>query len=120
VRAGDGAHEEDDSHHHQAGCGDRRYAADGTVGLRVDDRPAGADEDQEERAQQLREQTPPLVFWVVEVPGLAELQLQERMTSSQAFGRTARGRRALPRLLSHVPRSLSKTVTDPGAALPPV
>ena len=68
VRAGDRPHEQDDGHHHQ-----RRSHHLGAVGDRVAAEPgadhaaADGDQDQEEGAQQLREQTPSLVAVVPEV-----------------------------------------------------
>ena len=62
VRAGDGAHEQDDRHHHQPGRDDRRSQAD--LPLSVEDPSPSRDEDQHERPQQLREQPP-----ILERPG---------------------------------------------------
>ena len=86
VRPRDGAHEQDDRHHHQARRSHCSGAADRTVGLSADDSAARADEHEEERAEQLREQPSPLVLRIVEVP-LTEFEGEEVV----AHGRLLRG-----------------------------
>ena len=77
MRARDGAHEQDDRQHHQPGRDDRRREAD--LALGVKDPAAGGDEDEHERAQQLREQPAVLERRIVEVLAVPELEHQQVM-----------------------------------------
>jgi hypothetical protein len=74
VRARDGAHEQDDREHHQAGRDDGRGEADLSLG--VQEPTAGGDEHQHERPQQLREQPAVLELGLVEVIARTELERQ--------------------------------------------
>ena len=70
------AHEQDDRQDHEAGGGDTRAPSDGTVTHGVNDAAARAHQDQEERAEDLREQPPPFV------PGSSKLRLTNSSSDS--------------------------------------
>ena len=75
VGAGDGAHEQDDRHNHQPGRHHGGGQAD--LALAVEDPAAGGDEHQEEGAEQLREEPPPLQAGIVELGLGAELERED-------------------------------------------
>ena len=72
---GNGTHEKDDRHHHQAG---RNYGRGETyliAGLCVEHSAAGGYEYQEEGPEQLSEKPAPLQLWVIE---LVEIRVGNR------------------------------------------
>ena len=77
VRARDGPHEEDDGHDHEPRGADGRGAADRAVGGRPHHRASGTHQHEEERAEELREEPPPLMAGIVEVRPGPELQAQK-------------------------------------------
>ncbi len=75
MRAGDGAHEENDRHDHEPGRNDRRGEAD--LALAVKEPAAGGDEHEHEGAEKLREEPAPLQARVVELGLGAKLESQQ-------------------------------------------
>ena len=76
--ARDRAHKEDDRHHHQPGCRDGGRPADRTVARSVHHRSAGTYEDQEERSEELRKESSPLLRRIVESAHARVLQGEQR------------------------------------------
>jgi hypothetical protein len=89
VRAGDGAHEQDDRQHHQAGRDHGGREAD--LPLPMQDPAAGGDQHQHERPQQFGEQPPVLELGIVEVRTRTELHHQQVMGPLRVVGRDSRG-----------------------------
>ncbi len=78
MRSGDRAHEEDDGEHGQAWRGDAGRPSDHAVRACVDGAGSGAGQHEQEGADQLAEQSSPLVPQVIEVPRARQLAARGR------------------------------------------
>ena len=85
--AGDVTHEEDDRHHHQTGCRDRRWTADQTAADRIDDRRACCHEHQQKRPKEFREQAPRFQRRIVGTREARELESEPCVASTHRSGK---------------------------------